>query len=94
MKPENFMFHVKLFLGITNNIMDKREKIDLGKLSLYFVLYTLQTYSIFGASRSKPHTYHSYEKITVPMYLCMYLSVYVAVCHPRAHHTIAHVQAS
>ena len=32
MKPGNFMFHVKLFLGITN--MDKRAKIDIGKLSL------------------------------------------------------------
>ena len=31
-KPENFMFHVKLFLGITS--MDKKRKIDLGKLSL------------------------------------------------------------
>ena len=31
-KPGNFMFHVKLFLGITN--MDKRAKIDVGKLSL------------------------------------------------------------
>ena len=33
-KPGNFMFHVKLFLGITN--MDKRTKnlIGIGKLSL------------------------------------------------------------
>ena len=30
------MFHVKLFLGITN--MDKRGKIDLGKLSLYLMI--------------------------------------------------------
>ena len=29
MKPENFMFHVKLFLGITN--MDKRGNMDLGR---------------------------------------------------------------
>jgi hypothetical protein len=32
MKPGNFMFHVKLFLAISN--MDKRGKIDVGKLSL------------------------------------------------------------
>ena len=49
--------------------------------------------SIIGASRSKPHTYHSYEKIAV---LCMYVCIYVCVCvvlairHPRAHHTVAH----
>ena len=34
MKPENFMFHVKQFLSITN--MDKRAKLDIGKLSLQF----------------------------------------------------------
>ena len=32
MKPENFMFHVKLFLSVTN--MDKRARLDLGKLSI------------------------------------------------------------
>ena len=32
MKPENFMFLIKHFLSITN--MDKRAKLDLGKLSL------------------------------------------------------------
>ena len=32
MKPDNFMFHVQLFLRIAN--MDKRGKIDIGKLSL------------------------------------------------------------
>ena len=31
-KPENFMFHVKLFVSIMN--MDKRGKLDVGKLSL------------------------------------------------------------
>ena len=30
------MFHVKLFLGITN--MDKRGKIDLGKLIIFVIL--------------------------------------------------------
>ena len=29
---QEILFHVKLFLGITN--MDKRAKIDIGKLSL------------------------------------------------------------
>ena len=29
MKPENFMFHIKLFLSITNT--DKRGKLDLEK---------------------------------------------------------------
>ena len=32
MKPSNYMFHVKLFLGIIN--MDKRAKIDMSNLSL------------------------------------------------------------
>ena len=32
MKPDNFMFHVKLFLAITN--MDKQVRIDLNKLHL------------------------------------------------------------
>ena len=32
--------------------------------------------TIIGASRSKPHTYHSYEKI---LYLCMYVCMYVCM---------------
>ena len=32
MKPDDFMFHVQLFLNIAN--MDKRGKIDVGKSSL------------------------------------------------------------
>ena len=28
---------------------------------------------IIGASRSEPHTNHSYEKIAVPMYVCINL---------------------
>ena len=51
--------------------------------------------TVIGVSRSKPHTYHSYEKISVLMYVCMYVrmyvSVYVAIRCPRAHHTIVHV---
>ena len=36
-----------------------------------------------GVSRSKPHTYHSYEKVAVPMYVCMYVCMYVAIRRPR-----------
>ena len=32
MKPDNFMFHLKLFLAISN--MDKQNKIDVSKLKL------------------------------------------------------------
>ena len=32
MKPDNFMFHVKLFLAITN--MDKKARVDLSTLCL------------------------------------------------------------
>ena len=52
---------------------------------------------MIGASQSKPHTYHSYEKIAVlRVYVCMYvcMCVYVAIRRPRAHHAVAHVQAS
>ena len=28
----------------------------------------------------KPHTNHSYEKIAVPMYVCMYVYLYVCTC--------------
>ena len=44
--------------------------------------------NIIGASGS------SSEKIAVLMYVRIYVSVYVAICGPRAHHTIMHVQAS
>ena len=43
---------------------------------------TLYTCHITGASRSKTHSYHSYEKIAVPMYVCMY----VAIRCPCVHH--------
>ena len=32
MKPDNFMFHVKLFLAVTN--MDKKVRVDLSTLRL------------------------------------------------------------
>ena len=40
---------------------------------------------IIGASRSEPHTNQYYEKITVHIYLAMY----VAICCPRVHHARA-----
>ena len=36
-------------------------------------------------SQSDPRTNHVYEKITVPMYVCMY----VAIRRPRVRHTCA-----
>ena len=33
------------------------------------------TDSMIGVNRSEPHTNHSYEKIAVPMYVCMYVIV-------------------
>ena len=49
MKPENFIFHVKLFLGITNNIMDKRKnrfrKVIFVICTVYFTnLFNINNY--------------------------------------------------
>ena len=35
MKPDNFMFHVKLFLGLQNR--DKQSKLDVGNLKLWCI---------------------------------------------------------
>ena len=48
------------------------------KCSLHVYVLVL-TYYITGASRSEPHTYHSYDKIAVPVYVCMYVYVYVCM---------------
>ena len=42
-----------------------RAKVDLQHLKVRL--------RIIGASRSAPHTNHVYEKITLPMYVCIYL---------------------
>ena len=39
--------------------------VNMAKLSL----------AIIGASRSEPHTNHPYEKIAVPMYVCVYVAI-------------------
>ena len=45
---------------------------------------TCMSEKIIGASRSKPHTNHSYEKIVVLMYVS--ICVHVVIHHPRANH--------
>ena len=49
--------------------------------------------TIIGASRNKPHINHIYERVTVLMYMCMYVHVcvYVAIRRPHAHHAHARV---
>ena len=49
---------------------------------------------LIWASRSESHINHSYEKITVHLYVCMYVcmyvcEVYVAIRRPRGHSACA-----
>ena len=55
----------------------------------HIVLYNLICILLIGASRSEPHTNHSYEKIAVPMYVCLFVCMYVvAIRRPRVHHAL------
>ena len=47
-------------------------------LEMFFIAcgFYSNKYGNHRTSRSEPHSYHSYEKITVPMYVGMYVTVH------------------
>ena len=54
----------------------QKVSVDSGTKGMHFVIVTVaisgttQYYNGARTSQSEPHTNHSYEKISVPMYVC------------------------
>ena len=49
--------------------------------------------NIIGTSRSEPHINHSYEKIAVLMYVCMYVCMTLYVCSDMLSTCSTHARA-
>ena len=62
-----------------------KDPLQFGEYSKILERYIVPAYMIIGANLSEPHTYQYYEKIAIPMCVCMY----VVIRCPRTHHARA-----